>query len=59
MMHTARLLTASPSMHCPGEVSAQGVSAWGVPMRVPAQEECLPIGGGFCLGGVCPGGCTM
>ena len=52
-MHTARLLTVSPSMHCMGGASSGGVPAQG---GVPAREVYLPMGGSTCPGcRTCPG----
>ena len=51
-MHTARLLTVSPSMHCTGGVCV----ARGVPCRGVSLPGGLLAGGCLARGSPCPGG---
>ena len=51
-MHTAHLLTVSPSMHCAGGSPCQG--------GLPCQGVCLAMGGSPCQGGLpCQGGSVL
>ena len=54
-MHTARLLTVSPRMHCAGGVSASGGCLLRGGCLLPGEAVCFP-GGCLLLGGVSASG---